>query len=51
MTDQELLAAIVNAWTDAGVSPVHHARAQAWLEMHWPTLANAVKDAVRHAQR
>ena len=35
-----------SAWLDQGRSPLHHKQAQATLEKHWPTLAEAIKALV-----
>lgn len=45
------IEALVRAWTDPGPVPEVHAAAQRRLWQTWPTLAGAIEDLVREAQR
>jgi hypothetical protein len=41
---------VCNAWTEPGPHYRYHRECQEWLELHWPTLATAVKNLVKGTQ-
>ena len=47
--DEADVQAVVAAWTNPGINPPYHRRAQAKLRREWPTLARAL-DRLAHTK-